>query len=430
MNSTFEPDKYRAGPKAESIFMTERLIMKLQPFLELGKQITGSPLCEIDIIDWNYQWIVTDHESDYRAEAQNTTVFYDTLLKSGSLEIEDLSKDNRYRELYYVEGKPHLRYYFGVKLTSSDGKDIGTLSVLDSFSKRITKQQKVQFKLLAHAVMMAIESESSQHTISGELDMLKKNLQRLDHDVRSPVNGITGLADLMMEMEGREKLHVSIREILMMKEAAQSIIDIVSGALADGIPEKKSKKEELPERRLLSDVLVKVEKLFNPLAKKKGVTLSLANLVNKKEHVPYSFSVKLIRIVGNLVSNAIKFSPENETVEIILKDDSERNPLILDITVKNAGKSMTSEQIQSFTSGDAVARMHGTREEKGFGLGLQHVHQMVSEEGGSATAERGEHSGTIFSIVIPVPKDDTVTAEKPEPYVNIGYAKPTVNGKD
>ncbi len=404
--------------------------MKLKPFIELGKQITRSPLCEIDIIDWDYQWIVTDNESDYRVNAQRTTVFNDTLRKNGSLEIEDLSKDSRYKDLYYVEGKPHLRYYFGVKLTSSAGKDVGTISVLDSFSKRITKQQKVQFKLLAHAVMMAIESESSHHSISGELDLLKKNLQRLNHDVRSPINGITGLADLMMDIESGKEQNVSIRDILMMKEAAQSIVDIVSGALANGCPKSKSKKEELPDSRLLADVLKKIEKLFNPLAKKKSVTLSLTNQVNKKERVPYSFSIKLLRIVGNLVSNAIKFSPENETVDVIFKNDCKRNPVILDITVKNAGKSMTSEQIQSFTSGDAVARMNGKQKASGFGLGLQHVHQMVSEEGGSATAERRKRSGTIFSIIIPVPEGDRVPAEKPAPFVNIGYAKPTVNGKD
>jgi len=403
--------------------------MRLQPFLELGKQITDSPLCEIDIIDGNYQWLLAHKETSFEIASTSNTIYDDTLMKSGSHEVEDLSIDSRYLNHQYVKGAPFLRHYFGVKLTTSGGKDIGTMSVSDPVAKRLTKEQKVQFKLLSHAVMMTIESEYSQQYTTEELGALKSNLQRLNHDVRSPINGITGLADLIIGET--DNVNVRTRDILLIKESARSIIDIINDVATAGAQEVNEvrKEKSTTVMKPLSYVLDKIEKLFNPLAQNKNVTLSLSNEADSEIELPYQFSIKLLRIVGNLVSNAIKFSPKYGTVHILFTDTGNSNPAILDISVNNTGESMSSEQIQSFNSGDPVARTNGHGGAQSFGLGLQHVYQMVAEEGGSVDVENREVSETSFSIILPVPEVNMKT-EKKKPFVNIGYAKPTVNGKD
>jgi signal transduction histidine kinase len=401
--------------------------MKLQSFLELGKEITDSPLCEIDITDWKTQWIFAHKESDIQVASQGITIDDDTIRKNGSLEIEDLSKDSRYKKHPHVKGKPWLRHYFGVQLTTSEGKDIGTLSVTDTMVKRVAKEQKVQFKLLAHAIMMTIESENRHHNISSELDSLKKNLHRLNHDVRSPVNGITGLVDLMVE--DKEEISIRTHDILMIKKSAQSIVEIITEVIAAVDQEKN--KENWPEKNSLTHVIKKIEDLFNPLAQSKKITLSLTNSTEHKIGLPYDFSIKLLRIVSNLVSNAIKFSPEYRSVNVIFNVVNNNNLITLNITVENAGKSMSSEQIHSFTSGEVVARTNEHGEEESSGLGLQHVYQVVTEEGGSVAVEKGNISGTIFSITLPIPNDD-IKIEKisiHDPFDSIDIAKPTVNGK-
>jgi len=401
--------------------------MDLHSFLELGKQITGSPQCEIDITDWHYQWILTHKESDIQNKTSlSATIFNDTVQKNSSVEIEDLSKDGRYKNHKHVIGKPWFRHFFGMKLTTAEGRDIGIMSVSDPVSKRITEEQKVQFKLLAHIVMTTIESESRHQTITGEFDSLKKNLHRLNHDVRSPINGITGMVDLLID--GKEEISVRTRDILMIKESAQSIIEIITEVIAAG--DQKKNNENWPKGKQLSQVIEKIEKLFNPLAKSKNVPLSLTYRTEHKVRLPNDFSVKLVRIIGNLVSNAIKFSPENDQVKVVTNVISNNRLTTLNITVENAGRSMTSEQIHSFTSGEAVTRTNGHGKEESFGLGLQHVYRMVSEEGGSVNVEKRDSSGTKFSITLPVPEDkgkkEKTTVH--DPFVNIGYAKPTVNG--
>jgi signal transduction histidine kinase len=403
--------------------------MNLQPFLELGKQITGSLVCEIDLTDANYQWILAENAASFQGITRDGTISGDSSRNTGIHEIEDLSKDNRYKDLAYVKGTPYLRYYFGIELTTPDGLEIGTMSVSDTIAKRISKAQKVQFKLLAHAVMMAIESENSHHHLSVQLQSLKKNLHRLNHDVRSPLNGITGLADLIIDeqTEDNNEISVRVKDIEMIKKSAQSIVDIFNGALSSGKHTEHG--ATIKEKTSVSDMIKTIEGLFDPLALKKNVTLLFNCKPEKRLELPYSFSIKLLRIVGNLVSNAIKFSPKDGTVLVMFSADQDYNPPILNVTVENSGKSMSPDQMRSFVTGDVVIRENRQWEEKSFGLGLQHVYQMVSEEGGSLGVEKGEVDGTTFKVSLSIPKTGNDHGMAPVTSVDIKYPKPTQNGQ-
>jgi signal transduction histidine kinase len=400
--------------------------MKLQPFVELAKQITDTQLCEIDIVDVDYQRTVAHNGTGAKVAPQCYSVNHETIRMSRDHEIFDLSNNSRYKDLSCVKCAPWLRYYYGVKLTTSGGKDIGTISVSDPAQKRISKEQKIQFKLLARAVMETIESEFSHRNLSGELDIFRDNLLKLNHDVRSPISGIIGLADFLID--DLEEVNVQARDIMMIRESAKSIVDIITGVLAtqDGVKNR----EELLERKPLSEVFKKLEGLYNPLAQHKKVTLSLTNQIDNTLLLPYYFYIKLLRIMGNLVSNAIKFSPENGTVGVIFSGNSNSKLSELNITVRNAGKIMSSKQITMFTNGDPVARSNGTGAGKSFGTGLQHVYQMISEEKGSIAIESSKGSGTLFSISLPLPAYNGKKARKFVPLKLNGFAKPAVNGTD
>ena len=397
----------------------------MQPFVELAKQITDSPICEIDIIDDNYQSILAHNVTGVKVAPQYYSVCNETLQKNVAHEIEDLSKQNRYKNLSYVKGNPWLRYYFGIKLTTSTGKDIGTISVLDSIPKRIAIEQKVQFKLLAHTVMLAIESEYGFNKMSDKLNVLKDNLHKLNHDISSPISGIVLLADLLME--DTEEVKVQSRDIKMFKESALVIPDIITGILAT--EDVDINIEKMLEKKPLSDVLKKIEGLYNPLAQNKNVTLSLKNQMDSEIRVPYHISIKLIRIIGNLASNAIKFTPDNGSVDVIFSGTFEEGRTMINITVKDTGESLSSEQISSFKNGNPVARSNDQGSKESFGLGLQHVYQMISEEGGSVTVEARKDSGTRFSISLPLPTDESYINKNSVPLDLNSLEKPTLNGK-
>ncbi|TVR35524.1 MAG: sensor histidine kinase [Balneolaceae bacterium] len=402
----------------------------LQPFIELAKLITDSPICEIEIIDSDYLYTLAHSVEDIKVALVNYSIIHETLQKNGVHEIEDLSKENRYKNHAYAKEIPPFRYYLGIKLTTSDGKDIGTISVLDPIPKRISKEQKVQFKLLSHAVMHSIESEFGYNSSYGELNKLKATLHKLNHDVRSPINGIILMAELLIDDidEDNDEEQVQVEEFKMVKESAETIIDIIDRVLeTSGVNEFN---ERLLVKESLSSIPEKIEALYYPLTLDKKLSLFFTYQLDREILITSDSSIKLLRIIGNLVSNAIKFSPENGSIAVVFSEIRKKNRTLLNITVKDTGKSMSSGQITSFNSGKPVARTIVNGDEHSHGTGLQHVHQMIFEEGGTVTIESGENSGTLFSISLPLPADTRKTEKKSVPVSVTAkrFEKPSLNG--
>jgi signal transduction histidine kinase len=395
--------------------------IKLQPFIELAKQITDSPICEIEITDNNYLFTLAHSVTDLKIAPQNYSICHDTLQKNGSHEVEDLLHNDRYKNLSFVQEAPRLRYYFGIKLTTSTGKDIGTISVSDTIPKRITKEQKVQFKILSHAIMTTIEGEYRYNNVAGELKKLKATMHKLNHDITSPINGIILMAGLLIDEteEGSDQAE----EFNMIKESAETLYDIINRGLTSA--DTDLHEEMLLEKKPLSNILEKLEALYYPLTLDKKLSNSFEYQLEREILIPFEFSIKLIRIIGNLVSNAVKFTPENGSVDVIFNETGRRDRTLLNITVKDTGRSMSAGQITSFNSGKPVARTVVNGNDESYGTGLQHVHQMISEEGGSVNIESGTSSGTIFSISLPLPSNEKKTV----PFVVSGFAKPMVNGQ-
>lgn len=382
--------------------------LNLHPHVELAKHFTNSPVCKINIIEPYYQYA---EANNVEKATYNDSICNDTIRQNGINEIEDLSNDIRYENHPYVKESPNFRYYCGAKLTTKNGIDIGSICVLDKKSKRISNRQKEQLQQLALLVINTIECENRYKDIASKLDTLSDSIHKLNHDLRTPISGIVGMTDLLIE----EKNHVEFpdQELKMIKESSETTLSIIDEVL-ENLDNGNSQHKKAGEKPL-TDVIEKIKHLYNPLVQKKDLSLTFTNQVDTSVLIPHYFSLKLLQIIGNLVSNSTKFTPENGAIEVIITRDSELTQDILNITVKDNGKGMTSDQISAFNSGKSIARSSGTNGEKSFGVGLKHVKQMINEEGGTITVKARQSKGTEFSISLPIPVNETDTLSKPMP---------------
>lgn len=69
-------------------------------------------------------------------------------------------------------------------------------------------------------------------TATSKLETLRETLEKLNHDVRTPITGIIELASLLIE-DGKEEVEVRTIDLKMIKESAESIIGIIDGVLAE-----------------------------------------------------------------------------------------------------------------------------------------------------------------------------------------------------
>ena len=104
-------------------------------------------------------------------------------------------------------------------------------------------------------------------------------------------------------------------------------------------------------------------------------------------------------VVRNFLSNAIKFSPEDSTIEIIMSREGENAK----VSVRDHGVGIAADRLESiFHKGETT---YGTGGEEGSGLGLQLCQDFAKKNGGDCTVESVEGEGSTFSVLIPLKKD-------------------------
>ncbi|MCB1179334.1 MAG: ATP-binding protein, partial [Leptospiraceae bacterium] len=102
-------------------------------------------------------------------------------------------------------------------------------------------------------------------------------------------------------------------------------------------------------------------------------------------------------IIRNLVNNAIKFTPENGSIQISAEKSSE----LIEISVKDSGMGIPPEILNNlFKIGSKVTRK-GSNKEDGTGLGLILVHEFVKNSGGDIRIESEVDKGSNFIFTLP-----------------------------
>jgi len=276
--------------------------------------------------------------------------------------------------------------------------------------RRKKSDLKKQLRNNARLIKEKQEVEKKFRLVSLKLNQLKNSMKNLNHDIRSPLNGITGMIDILL-IEDKDQMVVQASDLILIKESAQAILDLINSTLkVRGTQESSNTNMKID--RILSAVMVEIDRLYLPMAQNKGITLSLRTEIDAEIKLPSNFFINLIQITGNLVANAIKFTPANGSVEVLCTLGTEDNHEVLNMTVTDTGKGMTPDQVSDFNQGKPVARSMGTNGEDGFGIGLQHVIEMVSEDYGCIMVKSEKGSGTTFSLTFPL-SDQNLSQKSP-----------------
>ena len=106
----------------------------------------------------------------------------------------------------------------------------------------------------------------------------------------------------------------------------------------------------------------------------------------------------IFSIFQNLLSNACKYTPENETIYVNIEIENDKAK----IRVIDNGTGMNPEQLQSIREGQRAVSAKGTNGEKGTGFGLMLCREFVEKQNGRFEVNSQQDKGTEFSFTIPV----------------------------
>jgi signal transduction histidine kinase len=219
-------------------------------------------------------------------------------------------------------------------------------------------------------------------------------LSRISHELRTPLNAIVGYSELLGEQSAGPLPPPYPRFVANIQEGARHLVAMVNDLL--DLSRIEAGRLDLNLERIdLSAILDEVLSVITPLAEIKGI--SLENRVARDTAV-VADRVRFKQILYNLMSNAVKFTPEEGRVWIETAIDGE----IFTICVGDTGIGIApGEQEAIFEEFHQVA---STRKlaSVGTGLGLAITRKLAKLHGGDVRVESEPGKGSRFLVSLPV----------------------------
>ena len=359
----------------------------------LAAKVAGTEISLVNLIDSYTQWTVSNHGLSLEQMPREDSVCQYTIVSDGQFEVPDLTADSRFNDKFYVVDDPNLRYYFGVPL-STEGYNLGALCVLDKDIKTLTPEKIELLKIIADEIVNRLKAFKAMDSLKNKLAEANETKKKVAHDIRGPLGGIIGLAEIISE-QGRENQIDEVLEFInLIHKSGRSILELADEILSSD--KAQALKSDEFNLMIFKD---KLEKLYQPQAKNKNITFKV-NVSAASAHTPFSKN-KLLQITGNLISNAMKFTPKDGKVTVDLNLNVEKGKHnLLRIKVTDTGVGLDKQGIDNILNSNSSST-EGTGGEKGYGFGLALVKHLVDTLKGNIHIYSEPGQGATFEINLP-----------------------------
>ena len=241
----------------------------------------------------------------------------------------------------------------------------------------------------------AIQLEKSAEQARNANEAKTRFLFNMSHDIRTPMNAIIGFSDLLEKnLDDRIKAKGYLKKI---QSSSNLLLTIINQVLE--MARIESGKAVLTlEPCNLSALFHSVNLVFEEDVKKKGIHFYVKTNVEHK--YAYCDQTKLQEIYLNIVSNAIKYTPQDHAITINIQEvpSMQENLARYIFICEDTGYGMSEDFVPHIF--EEFSREHTTTENKiiGTGLGLSIVKSMVDLMGGTIQVESSEGKGTTFTV--------------------------------
>jgi PAS domain S-box-containing protein len=300
-------------------------------------------------------------------------------------ELAIARQEGRYEEEGWRVRKDGTRFWASVIITALFGRH-GTLIGFAKVTRDLTERRIAQQREIEDARRLA-EAEASNRAKTGFL-------AAMSHELRTPLNAIAGYAQLMQEGVGGEVSEQHREYLARIRSSQQHLLGIVNDLLnysrveAGGITYER---EPVAAREVVNSVMAMV----TPQVERKRLRLEHGTC--PPDVVAIADRLKVEQIVLNLLTNAVKFTPEGGTISVFCGRDGR----MVRIVVRDNGPGIPADKLEAIFDPFVQLGRTLTSTHEGAGLGLAISRDLARAMNGDVRVESVEGYGATFTLSLP-----------------------------
>jgi signal transduction histidine kinase len=330
---------------------------------------------------------------------------------------EELARHPRFGEIAR-DADPPLRGWLAAPLSSRDGVPLGWIQLSDKRGADFDPEDEIVLVQLAQ--MVSIAAENTLLNQAQEANRLKDQfLATLSHELRTPLQAILTWSRVLRQAPNDR--NTQARGLEVIERSARSQTRLIEDLLdVSRIISVKLVLEMAPLTvRQVVDAAVEDAR---PAALEKEIAISVDHA---DEAAVQGDATRLRQVMGNLFSNAIKFTSKGGRVDVSVAIDGGAAMIAMTDTGRGIDPAFLPQLFERFRQADSsTTRHHG-----GLGIGLSVVRSLVELHGGSVSAEsEGEGKGATFRLRLPLANASVEIEAVLEPAPPPPRARATLSG--
>ena len=246
------------------------------------------------------------------------------------------------------------------------------------------------------AINKMIVDLRERRTLAEELRESNRTKDRIlsiiSHDLKSPFSALLGTTNMLVHEVNNENINVDrIKKYsTILNEATSTTFNLLINLL-DWSRLQSNRIVIKPEKLNLNDIILDNVNIAHTAALHKNITLKYTT---PGDYPIVSDRAMISTILRNLISNAIKYTSYNGTVEVSLN----KNISFYYVSIQDNGVGIPADKINLLFESDTNQSTPGTANEKGTGLGLGLCKEFINKLGGDIWVESSDGQGTKFSF--------------------------------
>jgi signal transduction histidine kinase len=274
-------------------------------------------------------------------------------------------------------------------------KVIGMLRLFTSERREFTQEEMDFVAALASQGAISIENARFYHALKRQDEAKNDFIILMTHELKAPLSAIQGFLDVMLKGYVGTITDKQKELIERMQKRIDSVLEVSAELLDIYQWQSKGIIDKVWTSVSLKDQIQKAEDLFKLIAQKKGITISYK--VPEEQVNVKAGEEELEKVLNNLISNAIKYTPTGGSISVRLT--------LLDkqvtLRVKDNGIGISSEDAPKIFSEFFRTKEAKVIDPGGRGLGLPFVKKIVESLGGTIRVESEKGQGTEFIVTLP-----------------------------